>query len=181
MKRWLNLGERPVVQDNRFQLCQAEVELPGGRRIEHYVLRRPPTVLVAVLDDRDRVLLLWRHRFIPDSWGWELPSGVVDPAEDLAAAGAREALAESGWEPLDLRPLLRLEPTGGLTDDVHHVYWTRQAVHRGEPAASFEADRIDWLPLADVPALIGDGKIVASTSVAALLALHQRRQPDQAS
>src|ERR1700722_8442199 len=174
MKRWINLGEQPVVQDNRFQLCQAEVELPGGVRIDHYVLRRPPTVLVAMLDDRDRVLLLWRHRVIPDSWGWELPSGVVDPADDLAAAGAREALKESGWEPLDPRPLLRLEPTGGLTDDAHHVYWTRQAAHRGEPAASFEADRIEWLPLAEVPALISDGKLVASTSAAALLLLLHR-------
>jgi 8-oxo-dGTP pyrophosphatase MutT (NUDIX family) len=171
---WKNLGEKPAVQTPWFRLNQAEVELPGGRRIDHYVLRLPPYMLVVVLDDHDRVLLLWRHRFIPDSWGWELPSGVVDPAEDLAAAGTREALKESGWEPLDPRPLLRLEPTGGLTDDIHHVYWTRQAVHHGEPAASFEADRIDWLPLAEVPALISDGKIVAATSAAALLLLLHR-------
>jgi 8-oxo-dGTP pyrophosphatase MutT (NUDIX family) len=174
MKRWINLGERPVVDGGRFQLNRAEIELPGGLRIDHYLLRRPPTVLVAMLDDRDRVLLLWRHRFIPDSWGWELPSGVVDPAEDLAAAGAREALKESGWEPLDPGPLVRFEPTAGLTDDVHHVYWARQAVHRGEPAASFEADRIGWLPLAEVPALISDGKIVAATTAAALLLLLHR-------
>ncbi|MBA9001946.1 hypothetical protein HNR21_000828 [Actinomadura cellulosilytica] len=23
------------------------------------------------MDDRQRVLLIWRHRFITDSWGWE--------------------------------------------------------------------------------------------------------------
>lgn len=89
--RWKNLGEKPVVHTPWFQLNIAEVELPGGRRLDHYVLRRPPVVLTAVLDSSDRVLLLWRHRFIPNSWGWELPSGIADPAEDLAAA-AREAL-----------------------------------------------------------------------------------------
>jgi 8-oxo-dGTP pyrophosphatase MutT (NUDIX family) len=172
---WKNLGERPVVQTPWFQLNLAEVELPGGRRLDHYLLRLPPVVLTAVLDSRDRVLLLWRHRFIPDSWGWEVPSGIADPAEDLAAAAAREALKESGWEPSRPRPLMRLEPSGGLTDSVHHVYWTEQATYRGEPAAAFEAERIDWLPLRQAPALIADGQIRAASTVAALLYLNSRR------
>jgi 8-oxo-dGTP pyrophosphatase MutT (NUDIX family) len=68
------------------------------------VLRLPSVVLAAVLDAQDRVLMLWRHRFIPDTMGWEIPSGITDPAEDLAAAAARETLNESGWEPEGLRP-----------------------------------------------------------------------------
>ncbi|HEX4062592.1 MAG TPA: NUDIX domain-containing protein [Streptosporangiaceae bacterium] len=86
---WKNLGEKPIVETPWFQLKLAEVELPGGRQLDHYLLRLPPLVLTAGLDDEDRVLLLWRHRFIPDSWGWELPSGIADPGEDLAAAAAR--------------------------------------------------------------------------------------------
>ena len=172
---WKNLGEKPVVQTPWFRLNLAEVELPGGRRLDHYLLRLPPVVLAAVLDSRNRVLLLWRHRFIPGSWGWELPSGIADPAEDLASAAAREALKESGWEPSRLRLLMRLEPSGGLADSVHHVYWTEQATHRGEPAAAFEAERIDWLPLRQVPELIADGRIRAASTAAALLYVHHRR------
>ena len=59
---WKNLGEKPVVQTPWFGLNLAEVELPGGRRLDHYLLRLPPVVLAAVLDSRDRVLLLWRPR-----------------------------------------------------------------------------------------------------------------------
>ena len=169
---WKNLGEKPVVSTPWCQLNQAEVELPGGRRLDHYVLRRPPVTLTAVLDERDRVLLLWRHRFIPGSWGWELPSGIVDPAEDLPAAAAREMLKESGWEPMHLRPLMRLEPSGGLTDSVDHIYWTDQAEYRGEPVAAFEAERIEWIALDQIPALIADGQIHAAATVAALLWLH---------
>jgi 8-oxo-dGTP pyrophosphatase MutT (NUDIX family) len=172
---WKNLGEKPVVHTPWFRLNLAEVELPGGRRLDHYLLRLPPVVLAAVIDARDRVLLLWRHRFIPDTWGWELPSGLADPAEDLAAAAAREALKESGWEPSGLRLLMRLEPSGGLTDSVHHVYWTQQVTYHGEPEAAFESERIEWLPLGQVPALIADGQIRAASTVAALLyLLHQR-------
>jgi len=172
---WKNLGEKPVVQTPWFGLNLAEVELPGGRRLDHYLLRLPPVVLAAVLDSRNRVLLLWRHRFIPGSWGWELPSGIADPAEDLEAAAARAALKESGWEPSRLRLLMRVEPSGGLTGSVHHVYWTEQATCRGEPAAAFESERIDWLPLSEVPALIAGGQIRAASTVAALLWLHHRR------
>jgi 8-oxo-dGTP pyrophosphatase MutT (NUDIX family) len=176
---WRNLGEKPVVDTPWFRLNQADVELPGGRRLEHYVLRLPPVVLAAVLDPGDRVLMLWRHRFIPDSMGWEIPGGIADPAGDLAAAAARETFQESGWEPRGLRPLARLESASGLSDSVSHVFWAREAIRRGDPPAAFEAERIDWIPLADVPGLIAGGQIRSAVTAAALmLLLHRRPGPD---
>ena len=166
----MNLGEEPIVETPWFQLKQAQVALPGANIIDHYLLRLPPAVLTVMLDDQERVLLLWRHRFIPDSWGWELPSGIaIDPAEELADAAARQALAESGWQPLAPRPLLTLEPYSGLTDAVCHVFWTDHAVFQGSPTAEAEAERIEWLRLIDVPALVGAGLIRAASTAAALL------------
>ncbi len=178
-RRWLNLGERPLVETPWFQLKQADVELPGGRQVDHYLLRVPPLVLTAMLDDRDRVLLLWRHRFIPDTWGFELPSGIAGRAEDLAAAAARQALAESGWEPIEPRPLLIVHPFSGLSDATSHIYWTRQAIHRGDPAAAFEAERVDWIPLADATVLVATGQIRdPSTATALLMLAHAGTAPE---
>ena len=174
---WKNRGEKPVVGTPWFRLTLADVELPGGRRVDHYVLRLPPVVLAAVLDDADRVLLLWRHRFIPGSDGWELPSRIADPAEDLAAAAAREALKESGWEPVALCPLIRLESASGLTDSVNHVYWTRQAIHHGDPVADFEAERIEWIPLDRAPGLVEDGKVPSAVTATVLMLLYHHRRP----
>jgi 8-oxo-dGTP pyrophosphatase MutT (NUDIX family) len=168
---WLNLGEKPLVETPWFQLKQAEVALPGGRQVDHYLLRLPPLMLTAILDDQDRVLLLWRHRFIPDTWAYELPSGIADPAEDHAAAAARQALAESGWEPVQPRLLLTLHPWSGLTDATSHIYWTRQAIYHGEPAAAFEADRLDWVPLTAVQDLVASGQIRCASTATALLML----------
>ena len=53
-----------------------------------------------------------------------------------------------------------------------HVYWTTHALHRGPPAADFEAERIEWISLSAVPALIADGRIRAACTVAALLLLY---------
>ena len=171
---WKNLGEKPVVDTPWFRLNLAEVELPGERRLDHYVLRLPPVVLAAVLDTEDRVLMLWRHRFIPDTHGWEIPSGIADPAEDLVAAAARETYKESGWEPQGLEPLIRLEAASGLSDSVNHVFWTRRAIHRGDPPAGFEAERIDWVPLGRVPALLSGGQIRSAVTAAALMLLRDR-------
>ena len=167
-REWKLRGEKPLVQTPWFQVGLADVELPDGRRIDHYLFRVPPVVLTAMLDDQDRVLLILRYRFIPGTWGWELPSGLAGPAEDLAAAAARETLKETGWEPESPELLTRLEVSAGLTDSVHHVYWTSRARPRGEPG--FETVRMERVPLGDVPGMIANGEIrAASTSAAVLL------------
>jgi 8-oxo-dGTP pyrophosphatase MutT (NUDIX family) len=174
-QEWTIRSEKPVVQTPWFRVGLADVELPDGRRIDHYLFRVPPVVLTAMLDDQDRVLLILRYRFIPGTWGWELPSGLADPAEDLAAAAAREALKETGWEPESPEPLLRLEASAGLTDSVHHVFRASGARQRGEPG--FETVRMEWFPLDDLPAMIAGGEIrAASTSAAVLMIGSASRQ-----
>jgi ADP-ribose pyrophosphatase YjhB (NUDIX family) len=125
--------------------------------------------MTAMLDAEGRVLLLWRHRFIPDSRGWELPSGIAAAGSDLAATASRQALAESGWEALAPQPLLTLQQNSGLTDAAVHVFVTRQAIRRGPRQADFEAERIEWIPLADAPALIAGGQVKDASTAAALL------------
>jgi len=166
---WRIKSEDAVLRTPWFEVSLAAVDLPDGRSLEHYVLRLPRVVLTAMLDDQDRVLLVWRYRFIPGTWGWELPSGLASPDEDLPAAAAREALSETGWEPLDPLPLMQLHELPGLAGAAQHVYWTGRARHRGEPG--WETERLDWIPLRDAPDLIAAGQIRASSTAAALLHL----------
>jgi 8-oxo-dGTP pyrophosphatase MutT (NUDIX family) len=167
---WRNLGEESIVETPWFRLRRARVELPGGRQLDHYLVRVPPLTMTAMVNQQRRVLLLRRHRFIPDSWGWELPSGIASqPDADLAATASRQALAESGWEAIEPTPLLTLRQHSGLTDAAVHVFVTGQAIHRGPPEADFEATRIEWIPLADAPALIADGEVKDASTATALL------------
>jgi ADP-ribose pyrophosphatase YjhB (NUDIX family) len=174
---WRNLGEQAIVETPWFRLRQARVELPGGRQLDHYVIRLPPLTMTAMLNSEGRALLLWRHRFIPDSWSWELPSGIAAPDADLAATATRQALAESGWEAVAPHLLLTLRQNSGLTDSAVHIFASREAIHRGAPEADFEADRIEWVPLADTPELIADGQVKDASTAAALLWLHADTLP----
>jgi hypothetical protein len=78
--RWTIHGERLVDDTRRLRLSIAQVELPDGVHFEQYVLRMPKAAMTVLLDDaHERVLMIWRHRFIVDCWTWELPGGYVDP------------------------------------------------------------------------------------------------------
>ena len=85
------------------------------------------------------------------------------------AAAAREIEEETGWRPGPLRPLLRVEPTPGISDSVHHLYRADSATQIGAPKDDFESSRIEWVPLDAVPGLIGRGEITSGTTLAALL------------
>jgi 8-oxo-dGTP pyrophosphatase MutT (NUDIX family) len=132
-------------------------------------VQRPPPGAGSVTVEGGSVLLLWRHRFITDSWSWEIPLGKIDPGEDPAHAAARETEEETGWRPGPLTFLLRVEPTAGISDSAHHVYLADGAERTGSPKDDYESDHISWIPLADVPELISRGEISSATTIAALL------------
>jgi len=56
------------------------------------------------------------------------------------------------------------------------VFVSRQAIHRGPPEADFEAERIEWIPLTDAPALIAGGQVKDASTAAALLWLRAGRR-----
>jgi 8-oxo-dGTP pyrophosphatase MutT (NUDIX family) len=167
--RWTVHSENPVYADPWLDIRIADVELPDGRHLDHRLIRTAPGAGAVVTDETRRVLLLWRHRFITDSWGWEIPIGKADPGEDLAVSAAREVEEETGWRPGPLRPLLRVEPTPGISDSVHHIYRAGSASYIGLPEDDFESERIEWMPLAGVPDLATRGEIPSGTTLAALL------------
>ena len=122
--------------------------------------------------NRDQhVLLLWRHRFITNRWGWEIPIGRIEEGESPVDAAAREFEEETGWRTGPLRPLIYVQPTPGLSSSEHHIFRADEATYIGEAADKSEAERVAWLPLADLHALIDKKEITSGTTIAALLYL----------
>ncbi|HLU28149.1 MAG TPA: NUDIX hydrolase [Glycomyces sp.] len=167
--RWQVHSERTLYRDRWVHLRTAEVELPDGRRLDHRLVETGPgagTVLLA----EGRALLLWRHRFITDTWGWEIPIGGIEPGETPEAAARRETEEETGWRPTGaMTPLIRTRPSPGLMATEHHVFHAEGARRIGEPKDAFESERVEWVPLADVRSLIAKGHISSGTTLVALL------------
>lgn len=163
-------GERELYASEWVRLVLTDVEIPGGARFEHHVVRMPNFAAGTVVHDPERgLLLLHRHRFITDTWGWEVPAGRVDPGETPAEAAAREVLEETGWAPGPLRPLFTYQPQNGLSDQRFQLFTAAGATHVGEPSDPGESDRVEWLPLDAVRALVDRGEMRDGLSLTAVL------------
>jgi 8-oxo-dGTP pyrophosphatase MutT (NUDIX family) len=169
LEPWRIHGERLVYDNPWVQLALVEVEPPGVPPFEHHVVRLKRVAIAAVLDAEDRVLMLWRYRFVPKTWGWELPGGIVDPGETGRRAALREVEEETGWRPQDLEHVVTFQPMIGMVDSPHEVFVGEGATLVGEPEEGEEVGDIAWVPLAEIPALMAEGKLMGAGTLVALL------------
>lgn len=111
LEPWTIHGRRTVYENRWVNLDFVDVEPTGGERFEHHVVRLHHVAITAVLDERQCVLMLWRYRFVPRQWGWELPGGIVDEGEDAESAAARETEEGTGWRPSNVEHVVTYQPT----------------------------------------------------------------------
>ncbi len=168
--QWSVHGERYIYESEWVSLSLCDVEIPGGDRFEHHVVRMPLKAAGTVVVDPERgILLLWRHRFITDSWGWEIPAGRIEAGETPIAAAARETLEETGWRPGPLRPLVAFNPSNGSSDQRFHIFVAQGAQLVGPPTDASESERIEWLSVDQVRSEIAQGNMPDGLSLTAIL------------
>jgi 8-oxo-dGTP diphosphatase len=99
-------------------------------------------VSAAVLDEKDRVLLIQRR----DSGEWQTPGGILELDEDIHAGLRREVLEETGYtvEPERLTGVYKNMPLGVVA-----LVFRCRAQH-GTPTPSEETRDVEWVPIRDV-------------------------------
>jgi 8-oxo-dGTP pyrophosphatase MutT (NUDIX family) len=169
--RWSVYGSRSIYRSRWIDLQLVDVESPDGKRFEHHVVRMQRVAVAVILDPGARVLMLKRHRFIDDSWGWEVPVGIVEPDETSAAAAAREVEEETGWRPGPLVHALTFQPAIGIADSPHDLFIGTGADHIGTPTDPTEAEEVAWIPVEDLLAMTSRGSIRDGASLIGVLHL----------
>lgn len=169
--RWRTFGEREIYRSPELWLGQVDVESPGGERIWENVVRLHRTALMALLDGQGRVLLVRRHRFVSDEWGWELPGGLVDEGEDSAEAALRELEDTTGYRAERVEELIEFRPLAETVDCVHVAFVGRDPDRVGDALGASNVARAEWVPLGAVPGLVAAGEIWHGGTLVALLRL----------
>lgn len=146
-----------------------DVEKPDGSHTDHEVVRGPDAAGVVVLDEERGILMIWRHRFLPDTWGWEIPGGRIDPGETQEQAAVREVYEETGWRVVgDVCHLSTHHPSVGLVNQTFTIFLADAAESVGPPTDVNEAVRVAWRPLEAVASDVRDGNISDGFSLLAV-------------
>lgn len=162
-------GERPIYENRWVTVGLADISQPSGHRFEHHTVTLPAAAVAVVLDDAgEHVLMAWRHRFVSDTWNWELPGGLLDPDEEPVDTVVREVEEETGYRVRTVERLVTFEPMIGTVRSAHHVFLARGA-QRVADATELDEGSFEWVALAEVPELIAKGRIVNSGSLVGLL------------
>lgn len=150
-----------------------DVEKPDGSHTEHEVVRGPDAAGCVVLDAERGILMIWRHRFMPDTWGWEVPGGAIDEGETPEQAAVREAFEETGWRVTgSVRHLSTHHPSVGLVNQTFSIYLGDGAEYVGAPTDANEAASVEWRSFEQVAADVESGAISdAFSQLAVTLAL----------
>ena len=169
MTRWKVHGQRSLHESDTVRLELADVELTDGARVDHYVIRIPFEVVSLVVSDTEgNVLLVWRHRFITQRWSWDVPAGKVAHGEAPADAAVRASVDETGWRPGPARLLGEYHPSPGISDQRFGIYVASGGERVTQPNPN-EAERVEWIPLEKVRALMESGEVHDGLTLTAIL------------
>lgn len=167
---WQTFGEKTIYDNRWVRLRLVDVEAPNGERWDYHVVHLGRIAVALIVDSQDRVLMLWRYRFVTEQWGYELLGGLVDAGEDAAGTAARETEEESGWRPLgEPEHLVSFEPLPGQVTAPVDVFLWRGAQRIGGPTDTEETGRVEWVPLSRVPELAQCRELLGSGTLVALL------------
>lgn len=173
------LSSSVVYSDNWTRLRRDEIERADGSRGTYAVVERDNFALV-IPTENGGFYLVEEYRYPLGRRGWSFPQGSFPKGQ----SGTSERLAwtelaqETGLRAGRLTCLGSLAVAHGMSDQ-YGEHWLATELTQGEPDLEPEelGLRHEWVPRSEFEAMIGDGRIVDTSTLAAyaLLLMAERR------
>ena len=168
---WTVTGSRVIHRDRWISLRADDcVSDEGVAFAPWYVIEQPDWVQVVAVTDADEVVLIEQYRHGRGIVSLELPTGVLDRADEAPiAAGQRELAEETGFTARDWRLLASIPVNPANHDNLTHIVLATGAVLTGVPADDpHERVRAQLRPASEVVALARSGDITQAMHVTGL-------------
>jgi ADP-ribose pyrophosphatase len=174
-----HLGDTEIAQLHRVTVVRALFEAPDGSTFERDVIRDKRVVaMVPLLDDGRSVLLVRQYRGPIDGELLEIPAGLCDieGEDDPLVTAARELAEEAGKRADRLDLLAKVHHTPGLSDEFALIYLASGLSDVDHEPQGVEEEHMttEVVALADVPAMIADGRLTDAKTIIGLLLASQR-------
>ncbi len=139
------------------------------------VLEHPGAAVVLAVDEDERVCCIRQYRHAAQATLIELPAGICDQeGEDPQLTAERELREEVELQASDWRHLMTLNPSAGITTELHRIYLARGLSHadRGDFEMHAEEAELEtvWVPVDELVDAVLANRIQESPMAAAVLA-----------
>lgn len=173
------LGSTTVWRGGFFSVEELRMRGERGEFTRH-VVRHPGAVGVVPVDGHEAVLIRLFRPALGRSL-LEIPAGKLDQeGEEPLHCARRELAEEMGMTARHWEHLTTFVTSPGFSDESLHLYLAdgldrADPDPQGEEEAEIEPVRV---PLAEVPAMVGDGRLAdAKTIIGLLMAMSRREAP----
>lgn len=167
---WQVLAEQKIYENPWISLTQYDVINPsGGKGIYGKVHFKGTAIGILPLDEQLNTYLVGQFRFTVNQYSWEIPEGGgaldVDPLE----SAKRELMEETGLTASSWSKLLDMHLSNSVSDEYGIVYLAR-SLQQGEASPEeTEQLQVKKVPFEEAYAMVEEGIITDSLSVAAIL------------
>ncbi|CAH0991078.1 ADP-ribose pyrophosphatase [Sinobacterium norvegicum] len=170
---WQRISRDKVYDNQWITIYHDEVVTPGGSEgVYGIVSFKNIAIGIIPLDDNGHSWLVSQYRYALGRREYEIPMGGSPEGEDFLLAGQRELREECGIRAEKWTPLLQLNTTNSVSDELGQVFVAEQLSFGQQQLEDSEADlQLHKLPFKTIYQWVLDGKIMDSISVAAVLKL----------
>ncbi|MFN4032645.1 MAG: NUDIX domain-containing protein [Fimbriimonadales bacterium] len=145
------------------------VRLPSGRTARREIVEHRGAVAIVPLLNRETVLLIRQYRQAVGETLLEIPAGTLEPDEPIDACARRELEEETGYTARQLRRLFSQYLAPGYSQEVLHVYLAEDLAPAAQRLDEDELVELVPTPLCEIEAMVLDGRIKDSKTIAGLL------------
>ena len=158
------------IHDGRIaSLREDTVALANGREALREIVEHDDVVAIVPVDADGNVLLVRQYRLAAEGVLLEVPAGMVDKGEDVAAAAQRELREETGHRAAEMQRLTGFFVSPGFCTEFVHVFLASGLSEAPLAADEDEDLALVRMPLAEAVALVRSGEIRDAKSIVGLL------------
>lgn len=152
-----------------------------GEEHDFFILESPPWVNVIPLTDAGEVVLIRQYRHGLREVTLEIPGGLIESGDTPESAARRELREETGCTARALVDLGHVHPNPAIQNNRCFTFLALGVTQSGAQELDEKEDiEVLFRPLAEIPAMIRDGRITHSLVIAAFYRYYREYIPAQA-
>lgn len=154
-----------IYHGKRLTIEKKVFTLPNGETKERVVVHPGGAVAILPVEEND-CYLIRQYRFAIDDYIFEAPAGTIDEGEEPHETAYRELIEETGMKAETFVPKGWIYPSPGYTDERIWLYLAEGL----SPCSDYGMDddeviEVVRIPIADLAAMIADGRIVDAKTI----------------